>query len=123
MLKAMTSDSKSLPDSGRLHMTIKHTGIHNMAKSGGRKARPQGCSRRSHRLRRLKPLTPTFTPVTHSAMPSMPSCCSSELKRRVDPGRNWLCGRFGLLSDEAFRVSIEGVNVGRHMWAPVHDDI
>src|SRR5450631_1536251 len=66
MLKAMTSDSKSLPDamaanpkwevryilSGRLHLTIKHTGIHNMAKSGGRKARPQGCSRRSHRLRR-----------------------------------------------------------------------
>src|SRR5450631_2698602 len=98
MLKAMTSDSKSLPDamaanpkwevryilSGRLHLTIKHTGIHNMAKSGGRKARPQGYSRRSHRLRRLKPLTPTFTPATHSAMPSMTSCCSSELKRQVD---------------------------------------
>jgi hypothetical protein len=33
--------------------------------------------------RRLKPLTPTFTPATHSAMPSMPSCCGSELKRRV----------------------------------------
>jgi hypothetical protein len=44
----------------------------------------QGCSQRSHRLRRLKPLTPSFSPASHSAMPSMPSCCSSELKRRVD---------------------------------------
>src|SRR4249920_1411411 len=98
MLKAMTSDSKSLPDamaanpkwevryilSGRLHLTIKHTGIHNMAKCGGRKAQHQGCSQRSHRLRRLKPLTPSFSPATHSAKPFMPSCCSSELKRRVD---------------------------------------
>jgi hypothetical protein len=33
---------------------------------------PQGCSLRSHRLRRLlKPLTPTLSPAVHSAMPSM----------------------------------------------------
>ena len=53
-----------------------------MAKSGGRKRRPQGCSLRSHRLRRLKPLTPTLSPATHSAMPSMLPCCTSDLKRR-----------------------------------------
>ena len=56
--------------------------IHNMAKSGGRKRRPQGCSLRSHRLRRLKPLTPTLSPATHSAIPSMLPCCTSDLKRR-----------------------------------------
>ena len=55
-----------------------------MAKSGGRKRRPQGCSLRSHRLRRLKPLTPTLSPATHSAMPSMLPCCTSDLKRRID---------------------------------------
>ena len=54
-----------------------------MAKSGGRKRRPQGCSLRSHRLRRLKPLTPTLSPATHSAMPSMLPCCTSDLKRRA----------------------------------------
>ena len=53
-----------------------------MAKSGGRKRRPQGCSLRSHRLRRLKPLTPTLSPATHSAIPSMLPCCTSDLKRR-----------------------------------------
>src|ERR1700681_4255061 len=53
-----------------------------MAKSGGRKSRPQGCSLRSHRLRRLKPLIPTFSPAFHSAMPSMLTCCTSDLKRR-----------------------------------------
>src|SRR5271166_7171488 len=37
---------------------------------------------RSHRLRRLKPLTPTLSPATHSAMPSMLPCCTSDLKRR-----------------------------------------
>ena len=42
----------------------------------------QGCSLRSHRLRRLKPLTPTLSPATHSAMPSMLPCCTSDLKRR-----------------------------------------
>ena len=62
--------------------TARKTGIHNMAKSGGRKRRPQGCSLRSHRLRRLKPLTPTLSPATHSAMPSMLPCCTSDLKRR-----------------------------------------
>ena len=55
-----------------------------MAKSGGRKRRPQGCSLRSHRLRRLKPLTPTLSPATHSAMPSMLPCCTSDLKRRTN---------------------------------------
>src|SRR5271168_201624 len=53
-----------------------------MAKSGGRNGRPQGCSLRSHRLRRLKPLTPTLSPAIHSAMPSMLPCCTSDLKRR-----------------------------------------
>ena len=38
-----------------------------MPKSGERKGRPQGCSLCSHRLRRLKPLTPTLSPATHSA--------------------------------------------------------
>ena len=56
-----------------------------MAKSGGRKRRPQGCSLRSHRLQRLKPLTPTLSPATHSAMPSMLPCCTSDLKRRRSP--------------------------------------
>src|SRR5271165_1748792 len=42
----------------------------------------QGCSLRSHRLQRLKPLTPTLSPATHSAMPSMLPCCTSDLKRR-----------------------------------------
>jgi hypothetical protein len=65
------------------HLTARKTGIHNMAKSGGRKRRPQGCSLRSHRLRRLKPLTPTLSPATHSAMPSMLPCCTSDLKRRI----------------------------------------
>ena len=59
-----------------------------MAKSGGRKRRPQGCSLRSHRLRRLKPLTPTLSPATHSAMPSMLPCCTSDLKRREEKMRN-----------------------------------
>src|ERR1039458_10320704 len=30
----------------------------------------------------------------------------------IDPCRNWLCGRFGLLSDEAFGVSVEGAIEG-----------
>ena len=42
-------------------------------KSGGRKRRPQGCSLRSHRLRRLKPLTPTLSSATHSATAWAPS--------------------------------------------------
>ena len=62
-----------------------------MAKSGGRKRRPQGCSLRSHRLRRLKPLTPTLSPATHSAIPSMLPCCTSDLKRRL----NTLLMRYG----------------------------
>src|SRR6516164_7814108 len=53
-----------------------------MPKSGGRKGRPQGCSLRSHRLRRLTPLTPTLSPATHSAMPCMLPCCTSDLNRR-----------------------------------------
>jgi len=43
----------------------------------------QGCSLRSHRLRRLKPLTPTLPPAVHSAMPSMLHRCTSDLKRRL----------------------------------------
>src|SRR6516162_8825173 len=40
------------------------------------------CSLRSHRLRRLKPLTLTLSPAVHSAMSSMLHCCTSDLKRR-----------------------------------------
>src|SRR4249920_1323465 len=72
----------AVPRKDSLHLTARKTGIHNMAKSGGRKRRPQGCSLRSHRLRRLKPLPPTLSPATHSAMPSMLPCCTSDLKRR-----------------------------------------
>src|SRR6516164_2392569 len=67
-----------------LHLTARKTGIHNMPKSGGRKGRPQGCSLCSHRLRRLKPLTPTLSPAAHSAMPSMLPCCTSDLNRRSE---------------------------------------
>ena len=74
----------AVPRKDSLHLTARKTGIHNMAKSGGRKRRPQGCSLRSHRLRRLKPLTPTLSPATHSAMPSMLPCCTSDLKRRYE---------------------------------------
>src|ERR1700730_13197336 len=73
----------AVPRKNSLHLTARKTGIHNMAKSCGRKGRPQGCSLRSHRLRRLKPLTPTFSPAFHSAMPSMLTCCTSDLKRRL----------------------------------------
>ena len=85
----------AVPRKDSLHLTARKTGIHNMAKSGGRKRRPQGCSLRSHRLRRLKPLTPTFSPAaTHSAMPSMLPCCTSDLKRR---GKIRLClANYGL---------------------------
>src|SRR6516162_4893131 len=67
-----------------LHLTARKTGIHNMPKSGGRKGRPRGCSLCSHRLRRLKPLTPTLSPAAHSAMPSMLPCCTSDLNRRQE---------------------------------------
>ena len=60
-----------------LHLTARKTGIHNMPKSGRRKGRPQGCSLCSHRLRRLKPLTPTLSPATHSAMRL---CCPVALR-------------------------------------------
>jgi hypothetical protein len=42
------------------------------------------CWLRSHRLRRLKPLTPTLSPAVHSAMPSMLPCCTSDLKQREE---------------------------------------
>src|ERR1700686_3299832 len=58
------------------------TRIHSTAKSGRRNGQPQGCSLRSERLRRLKPLTPTLTPAVHSALPSMLHCCTSDLNRR-----------------------------------------
>src|SRR5271154_5386978 len=58
------------------------TRIYSTAKSGRRNGQPQGCSLRSHRLRRLKPLTPTLSPAVHSAMPSMLHCCTSDLNRR-----------------------------------------
>jgi hypothetical protein len=44
----------------------------------------QGCSLRSHRLRRLKPLTPTLSPAVHSAIPSMLHCYTSDLNRRLE---------------------------------------
>ena len=66
------------------------TGIHNTAKSGRRNGQPQGCSLRSHRLRRLKPLTPTLSPAVHSAMLSMLHCCTSDLKRRTETTENEL---------------------------------
>src|SRR5580693_4607577 len=62
------------------------TRIYSTAKSGRRNGQPQGCSLRSHRLRRLKPLTPTLSPAVHSAMPSMLHRCTSDLKRRCDGG-------------------------------------
>ena len=65
-----------------LHLTARKTGIHNMPKSGRRKGRPQGCSLSSHRLRRLKPLTPTFSPAVCSAISSMLHRCTSDLNRR-----------------------------------------
>jgi len=37
--------------------------MHNMEKCGWGKGRPQGCSLRSHRRRRLAPLTPSFSPA------------------------------------------------------------
>src|SRR5271157_2337465 len=80
----------AVPRKDSLHLTARKTGIHNMAESGGRKGRPQGCSLRSHRLRRLKPLTPTLSPATHSAMPSMLPCCTSDLKRRHHNSREML---------------------------------
>src|ERR1700681_2325037 len=58
------------------------TRIYSTAQSGRRNGQPQGCSLRSHRLRRLKPLTPTLSPAVHSAMPSMLHCCTSDLNRR-----------------------------------------
>jgi hypothetical protein len=41
----------------------------------------QGCSPRSHRLRRLNPLNLTPSPAVHSVM-SFVHCCTSDLKRR-----------------------------------------
>ena len=37
--------------------------MHNMEKCGSGKGRPQGCSLRSHRRRRLAPLPPPFSPA------------------------------------------------------------
>src|SRR5208282_1552464 len=37
--------------------------MHNMEKCGRGKGRPQGCSLRSHRRRRLAPLPPPFSPA------------------------------------------------------------
>jgi hypothetical protein len=51
-------------------------------KCGRRNGQPQGCSLRSHRFRRLKPLTQTLSPAVHSAMPSMLHRCTSDLNRR-----------------------------------------
>ena len=48
----------AVPRKDKLHLTARKTGIHNMAKSGGRKRRPQGCSLRSHRLQPTKALDP-----------------------------------------------------------------
>jgi hypothetical protein len=73
----------AVPRKDSLHLTAKKTGIHNMPKSGRRNGQPQGCPLRSHRLRRLKPLTLTLSPAVHSAMSSMLHCCTSDLKRRL----------------------------------------
>ena len=60
--------------------------------------RHTGCSLRSHRLRRLKPLTPTLSPATHSAMPSMLPCCTSDLKRHNDLKSNIQLSVFTLVA-------------------------
>src|SRR6516225_2705714 len=83
-----------------------------MPKSGGRKGRPQGCSLCSHRLRRLKPLTPTLSPATHSAMRSMLPCCTSDLNRRfyVDVFARFCRERMGS-GQPGFDVFVEPGNV------------
>jgi hypothetical protein len=63
--------------------------LHLIAKSGRRNGRAQRCSLRSHRLRRLKPLTLltlTLSPAVHSAMSSVLHCCTLDLKRRPESG-------------------------------------
>src|ERR1700729_1876853 len=54
-----------------------------MAYFGGGNGRPQGCSRCSHRLRRLKPLTPTASPTFRAAIPFKLTYCTSDVNRRV----------------------------------------
>jgi CRP-like cAMP-binding protein len=85
--------------------------MHNTAKSGRRNGQPQGCSLRSHRLRRLKPLTPTLSPAVHSAMLSMLHCCTSDLKRRrvYFPSS----GIISLVVELSSRPTIETAMIGR----------
>jgi hypothetical protein len=72
----------AVPRKDSLHLTARKPAYTARQSAGRRNGQPQGCSLRSHRLRRLKPLTPTLSPAVHSAMPSMLHCCTSDLNRR-----------------------------------------
>src|SRR6516162_1093377 len=94
-LRALSLREICCPTQGYSPSDRQKIGIHNTAKSGRRNGQPQGCSLRSHRLRRLKPLTLTLSPAVHSAMSSMLHCCTSDLKRRHEirrrPGHSRSC--------------------------------
>lgn len=47
--------------------------------------RPQGCSRCSHRLRRLTPLTPAVSSTSRAAIPFKLKYCTSAWKRHAAP--------------------------------------
>src|ERR1700686_5144318 len=88
----------AVPRKNSLHLTARKTGIYNMAKSGGRKGRPQGCSLRSHRLRRLKPLTPTFSPAFHSAMPVYADLLHFGLETAIHNESSWFMTKYRRVS-------------------------
>src|ERR1019366_2845857 len=56
----MSSVRCGVPREDSLHLRPR-PGMHNMEKCGRGKGRPQGCSLRSHRRRRLAPLPPPFS--------------------------------------------------------------
>ena len=58
----------AVPRKDSLHLTTRKN-RHTQWQSLAKKTSPQGCWLRSHRLRRLKPLTPTLSP------PLTPPCC------------------------------------------------
>src|SRR6516225_11085738 len=105
-LRALSLREICCPTQGYSPSDRQKIGIHNTAKSGRRNGQPQGCSLRSHRLRRLKPLTLTLSPAVHSAMSSMLHCCTSDLKRRNQKvaGRNYIV-------NEPRRERVGGVHV------------